>query len=97
MAAISREACVAKQKLLWSSVVHKDKYICSDCSKNTSRNKYMSLPLAYFAVCILDDNRTSGQYYLVSNKDLYDQHRAVDGNTTKNLNPVRISSLINKR
>jgi len=87
MAAATSEACERKHSKLWGDVVVDDRYICKKCSRR-DKNKYVSAPFSYFAVCILDDNRTTGLYYVVSRKDLYEQHRAVEGKSTENLNPV---------
>lgn len=86
MSAESEEKCVEKLKKLWGDVVSKERYICEDCTKKNP--KYKSLPFSYFAVCLIDDNVTCQQYYLVCKKDLHEQHRAVEGETTASLNPV---------
>jgi len=89
MTARSVEACSEKLASLWGQVVINDKYSCAKCAKKSGgKKKYMAQTFSQFAVCILDDHRTTSQFYVVSRKDLYDQHRAVEGNTTKNLNPV---------
>jgi len=88
MAAPTSDACKEKQRELWGEVIFNERYVCKLCYKG-NKAKYMSLPFSHFAVCILDDNRTTGLYYVVSRKDLYDQHRAVEGPSTATLNPVR--------
>jgi len=89
MSARTKEACTGKHSKLWGCVLIDDKFICAKCSKVGGEKKYMARPFSHFAVCLLDDHRTTSQYYVVSKTDLYDQHRAVEGASTPNLNPVR--------
>ena len=88
MSARTKDACTAKHSKLWGCVLIDDKFICAKCSKVGGKKKYMARPFSHFAVCLLDDHRTTSQYYVVSKRDLYDQHRAVEGASTANLNPV---------
>ena len=85
MTASNVEACAAKQKHLWAEVAVNQKYLCKPC---TLKGVTMNSPMLYYAVCVLEDKRTTGRYYLVSRKDLYSLHRAVQGDRTQNLNPV---------
>jgi len=89
MAGATFEACKRKHAELWGSVLVDESYVCKACSKK-DKDGYVSLPFSYFAVCLVDDNRTTGFYYLVSKKDLYEIHRAVHGSSTENLNPVNM-------
>jgi len=93
MAAPTKDACIEKQRDLWGQVIISEKYLCKRCCKTLDKAKYLSLPFSHFAVCILDDGRTTGLYYVVSKKDLYKLHRAVEGPSTENLNPVNIHSM----
>lgn len=92
MAAESEEKCVDKLKKLWGDVVSKERFVCEDCFKKNP--KYKSLTFSYYAVCLIDDHVTSQQYYVVSKKDLEEQHRAVQGDTTASLNPVSVTECI---
>lgn len=91
MAAKSKEACIEKQKELWAEVVDDDKFVCLKCGA-TDKGKYKSQPFSHFAVCLLDDGWVTERYYVVSKKDLFEQHRAVEGPTTKTVNPVMFYS-----
>jgi hypothetical protein len=67
-------------------VVFQEKYRCTECPED--KVAYMSKTFSYYAVCILDDKRTTGQYYVVARKDLYNLNRAVHGSSTEAINPV---------
>lgn len=87
MSANSKEACILKQKQLWAAVVDGDDYVCAKCA-GSEKAKFKTLPFSHFAVCLLNEGWVTERYYVVSKKDLFDQHRAVEGNTTKTVNPV---------
>lgn len=88
MAARSKDACIEKQRQLWSEVVEDDKFVCVKCA-GTDKTKYKSQPFTHFAVCLLNEGWITERYFVVSKKDLYEQHRAVEGTTTKTMNPVK--------
>jgi hypothetical protein len=85
------QAVLNNHQRVWAEVVASSEKNCGDCRK--ANKNYMSLPFSHFAVCIKDQKIKTDEFYVVSSKDLYEGHRAIEGSSTAHLNTVITSCI----
>lgn len=82
-------------KRLWSEGVCKTRFSCNSCAiRSEEVEGNSSVTYSHYLVCLVDEkNMITRSYYAVAVKDLFEQHRRLEGTSTINLTPVLCAHL----